>query len=98
MKITKAIGSNIFVDPKVVNFDDIDKFLGRYGLKIHWLFEDGVQFEYPEEFGVRYDPGDVSFTAANDSRDIILTVIDDFGSLEFIDKSGNLVYEIKTID
>lgn len=96
--LTKKICRDIFIDPSKVNLDEVDKFLDKYGLKIFWCFEEGIMFDYPPTLDIRYDPGDISFTVAGDSKAILLTVNSNFGALEFFNSDQELVYSIEILD
>jgi len=91
--LTKPIGKNIFISMDE-DLDKIDKFFDRYKMKILWLFEDGVMFEYPPELQVRYDPGDASFVDSTTGA-LILTYIENFGALEFLNSDQEVVFSIK---
>lgn len=93
MKLTDKIGHDIFI-----NFDSdeegLNKFLSRYGIEIIWLFEDGVRFRYPDDLITKDYPGNLSFYDPT-TNSLILTYLENFGALEFIDADENLLYSIE---
>jgi hypothetical protein len=93
---TKPIGKDIFVEMNA-DFDSVDKFLDKYGIKIYWLFEDGVKFEYPDSLSVRYDPGDCSFVDTATGA-LILTYLENFGQLEFLNSDQEVIFSIRIND
>lgn len=94
--LTRQIGRNIFIEMDE-NFDKVDEFLAKYGIKILWQFEDGVRFDYPPNLSVRYDPGDCTFVDTATGA-IILTYIENFGALEFLDSDGEVIFSIRLND
>lgn len=81
---TKTIGKNIFADPNV-DLESIDKFLDGYGLKIIWLFENGVVFDYPKNIEPCYNySGDCTFLDSK-TKQPVLIYLENFGELEFIE-------------
>lgn len=96
MRRTNEIGKNIY--PKLtVDLDEVDKFLNTYGIKIYWLLEDGIMFEYPDTMITKNYPGDISFYAA-ETNSLILTYIENFGCLEFLIDGERVVYSIPIIE
>lgn len=93
MQKTRNIGKNIFIDMNE-DLDEIDKFFDRYGIKFIMLFEDGVVFEYPDTLQVRYDPGDCSFVDSATGA-LILTYLENFGALEFLNSDEEVIFSIK---
>ena len=91
----KKVLKNIFVKFEV-DLDEVDKFLNRFGIKIDWLLEDGIMFEYPETIMTKDYPGDLSFYDSS-SGALILTLLENFGALEFLNSSEEVIFTIPTI-
>ena len=86
MKRTDRIGKNVYIDFSMASFetlDKVDKFLEKYKIKIYWLLEDGVIFDYPDNIIVKNYPGDISFFDSA-TNNLILTYIENFGCVEFL--------------
>ena len=95
--LTRNIGKNIFIEMSDESFNRVDEFLNKYGIKILWLFEDGVQFDYPPTLSVRYDPGDCTFIDTATGA-IVLTYVENFGVLEFLDSSQEVIFSVNIIE
>lgn len=96
MKTCKyRIGKDIYPDLEENIKDKLDSELEKLGIKISFLFDDGVEFEYSSELDVRNSPADVSFYRGV-SR--LLTYIESFGKLVFLDSEDNELISIPTYD
>ena len=93
MKNTDNIGNNIFIKFDT-NLDEIDNFLmSRFGIVIHWLFENGVYFEYPDTLITKKYPGDISFYESSTGM-LVLTYLENFGALEFLNGKEEVILSI----
>lgn len=52
------LGRNIYPD---IELSEVDKFLFQYGIKMGFLFDDGVEFFIPDHIMTKNYPGDLSF-------------------------------------
>lgn len=72
------VGKNIYPD-----FDDLDwkEKLGRFGIGVNFLLDDGVVLSYPENLEPFPSPGDVSFYDTR-TKQRVLTWCENFGQIE----------------
>ena len=89
------IGKDIYPDLEKEIKDKLDSELEKLGIKISFLFDDGVEFEYSSELDVRNSPADVSFYQGV-SR--LLTYTESFGELIFLDSQEKEIIRIPTYD
>ena len=94
-------GSNIYPDPDDFEYE---KILDRFGIKLEFLFDDGILVEYPVNLEPNETPGDVSFYSSVD-RSRILTFTESFGCIEIygpetrsFERSNEPICIIKIVD
>lgn len=75
------LGRNIYPD---IELSEVDKFLFQYGIKMGFLFDDGVEFFIPESYNDQNYPGDLSFYREGFNNPDLIFVIS-FGELLFLD-------------
>lgn len=75
------VGRNIYPD---IDLSEVDKFLGRYGIKMGFLFDDGVEFSVPSHIITKNYPGDLSFYREGYSNPELVFIIS-FGELVFLE-------------
>ena len=88
---TVKLGKNIY--PRLENFDEIkEKLVDRFGIELYFLFEDGIEFHYPDHLRVLRFPGDISFY---DGNRLILYFEESFLTLNFFLPDDSLYFSIK---
>ena len=75
------LGRNIYPD---IELSEVDKFLFQYGIKMGFLFDDGVEFFIPDHIMTKNYPGDLSFYREGFNNPDLIFVIS-FGELLFLD-------------
>lgn len=75
------VGKNIYPD---VDLKDVSKFLGPYGIKMNFLFDDGVEFIMNDDITTKNFPGDLSFYKNGETNPFLIFAIS-FGNLIFFD-------------
>lgn len=77
------VGRNIYPN---INLEEIDKFLDPYGIKMSFLFDDGVEFECKNDSNITIKnyPGDIGFFKGNSTLPFLIFIIS-FGELLFLD-------------
>lgn len=88
------IGKDIYPDLEEDIKKELEEKLGKLGIKISFLFEDGVEFEY-SDYDVKDCPRDVSFYQGT-AR--ILTYLESFDKLIFFDQEDNELISIPIYD
>lgn len=88
---TVKLGKNIY--PKVESLDEVkEKLADRFGIKLYFLFEDGIEFHYPDHLRVLRFPGDISFY---DGNRLILYFEESFSTLNFFLSDDSLYFSIE---
>lgn len=88
---TVKVGKNIY--PKSENLDEIkEKLVDRFGIKLYFLFEDGIEFHYPDHLRVLRFPGDISFY---DGNRLILYFEESFSTLNFFLPDDSIYFSIE---
>ena len=88
---TVKLGKNIY--PKLENLDEVkEKLVDRFGIKLYFLFEDGIEFYYPDHLRVLRFPGDISFY---DGNRLILYFEESFSTLNFFLPDDSLYFSIE---
>lgn len=88
---TVKLGKNIY--PKVESLDEVkEKLVDRFGIKLYFLFEDGIEFHYPDHLRVLRFPGDISFY---DGNRLILYFEESFSTLNFFLSDDSLYFSIE---
>lgn len=88
---TVKLGKNIY--PKSENLDEIkEKLVDRFGIKLYFLFEDGIEFHYPDHLRVLRFPGDISFY---DGNRLILYFEESFSTLNFFLPDDSIYFSIE---
>ena len=81
-KVIKKIKIGNSIIPETEHFEEFKKYLEKYGITACFDFESGsVEFSYPDSLSAKTVPPDISFYDYKSDR--ILTVIENFGALEF---------------
>lgn len=75
------LGKNIYPD---VELSEVDKFLEQYGIKMGFLFDDGIEFSVPDHIITRNYPGDLSFYRENCLEPELIFIIS-FNELLFLE-------------
>ena len=75
------LGRNIYPD---IELSEVDKFLFQYGIKMGFLFDDGVEFFIPDHIMTKNYRGDLSFYREGFNNPDLIFVIS-FGELLFLD-------------
>ena len=88
---TVKLGKNIY--PKLENLDEVkEKLVDRFGIKLYFLFEDGIEFHYPDHLRVLRFPGDISFY---DGNRLILYFEESFSTINFFLPDDSLYFSIE---
>lgn len=88
---TVKLGKNIY--PKLENLDEVkEKLVDRFGIKLYFLFEDGIEFHYPDHLRVLHFPGDISFY---DGNRLILYFEESFSTINFFLSDDSLYFSIE---
>ena len=93
------VGNNIYPDPSEEDSKRLKELLGRYGIKIQFLFDDGVEFEVPEDIEISQNVAglDVTFLSRRSSM-MLLGYSESFGCIEFVDKDFEVILEIPILE
>ena len=84
------LGKNIY--PNVEDFSEIrEKLVKRFGINLYFLFEDGIEFQYPDYYKTSKFPGDVSFY--KDDR-LVLYCEESFTTINFYLPNDILYFDI----
>lgn len=74
------IGKNIFPDLTEEILSKIEsKLVKKYKINIYFLFEDGIEFHYPDSYEIKSFPGDISFWEIEP----VVSYVENLNSLDF---------------
>ena len=98
MKKTIIIGKNIYPDIDLDTQKKINSFEKRFGIKIDFLFDEGVQLTYQtDSYDIATCPGDLSFIDSR-TKIILITFIESFDELQFFSKTDELLLSIPILE
>lgn len=96
MNRTQNIGRDVFFTLDA-DIEKAESFLWeKFKIKIIWLLEDGIAFDYPETLKTKNYPGDIGFYDV-ETDGLILIFIQNFNCLEFLNAEEEVILSIPTL-